>query len=151
MCSHPHPPSHTPFLKNKICFDTRVISTHSVNTLCHKFTRLLTIRSADGFWVQNIYKSHFSGIWPKRRKQHRLGGWLFSQRGLLPTVSGCFSAHIKMRPMAGFPQRQTHDSVGILAYERRFWKAGNQRRCRRKEVCLERQSKPTPKYTLHIP
>lgn len=60
------PPSHTPFLKNKICFDTRVISTQSVNTLCHKFTKLLTIRSADGFWVQNIYKSHFSGIWPKR-------------------------------------------------------------------------------------
>lgn len=60
------PPPHTPSLKNKICFDTRVISTHSVNTLCHKLTRLLTIRSADGFWVQNIYKSHFSGIWPKR-------------------------------------------------------------------------------------
>lgn len=97
------PPSHTPLLKNKICFGTRVISTHSVNTLCHKCTKLLTIRSTDGFWVQNIYKSHFSGIWPKRRKQHRRGGWLFSQHGPLPTIG----AHIKRRPRAGPPQRQT--------------------------------------------
>lgn len=42
--SHPFIPNHTPHptplsLKNKVCFATRVINTHSANTLCHKLSQ----------------------------------------------------------------------------------------------------------------